>query len=97
MKLFSKSLLVGVAALALSPTSASALPRDCDERCLSTTPCWVVCALPWNTTVVTCGEWFEEWEAGTCAAGAREDIEEELMSIEREEQANASFECTEQQ
>jgi len=97
MNLFSKSLLAGLAALALAPSSASALPPDCDDQCQDTPPCWLVCTVPGGRRIITCGEWFEDWSVGTCTA-AREDIEEALVSMEQEEEAaNASFECTEQQ
>lgn len=95
MKLFSKSLLAGLAALALAPASASALPPDCDYQCTETPACWLVCTVPWGSRVITCGEWYEDWGGEACTA-AREDIEESLVSMD-EEEANASFECTEQQ
>lgn len=96
MNLVSKSLLAGLAALALVPASASALPPDCDDQCTDSPPCWLVCTVPGGRRIITCGEWYEDWGGQACGA-AREDIEQELMSIELEEEANASFECTAQQ
>ncbi|NTX01027.1 hypothetical protein [Myxococcus sp. CA040A] len=83
MKLLSKSLFAGVAALVLAPLSASALPPDCSQdRCNESTPCWLVCAIPWSMQVVTCEEWVTEWEYGTCGGAALGTEEEELSSSE---------------
>lgn len=77
----SKMLLAG-AALLLTPLTASALPEDCDVACEPTTPCWVRCALPWNTTIVTCGVWVEEYSVGTCGQTLDAPAEEARAAVE---------------
>ncbi|MCP3102652.1 hypothetical protein LZ198_27630 [Myxococcus sp. K15C18031901] len=82
MNPFSKKLLLAGAALLLTPLTASALPEDCDTACEPTTPCWVRCALPWNTTIVTCGVWVEEYSVGTCGETLTAPSEEPRASVE---------------
>ncbi|WP_164016381.1 hypothetical protein [Pyxidicoccus trucidator] len=97
MNLFAKTLLAGAAALVLAPMSALALPPDCSqERCNASTPCWIVCALPWSMQVVTCEEWVTEYEWGTCASDARDTDEDELSSAFRQDDStHAESVCSE--
>ncbi|MFP2958189.1 hypothetical protein ACLEPN_10210 [Myxococcus sp. 1LA] len=81
MNLLSKMLFVSAAAaLTLAPMSASALPPDCDVQCVDTPPCWLVCAIPWGSRVITCEQWFNDYEFGTCTPDAQPPSEEEELS-----------------
>lgn len=96
MKRISKSLF---AVLALAPLSALALPPDCDVRCVSPTPCRIVCALPWSMKVVTCGVWVSDYDPGaSCGPSATGEAreEEQLFSSEDADELDASWECSEQ-
>ncbi|MCK8502904.1 MULTISPECIES: hypothetical protein [Myxococcus] len=96
MKRISKVLF---AALALAPLSALALPQDCDVRCVSSTPCRIVCAIPWSMQVVTCGVWVADYDPGAaCAPGLTAETPEEaqLFSSEEADEVDASWECSEQ-
>ncbi|RYZ42028.1 MAG: hypothetical protein EOO71_09840 [Myxococcaceae bacterium] len=55
MKLISKTLLAGAAALLLAPMSAVAAPRDCGEVCKPTGSCNWLCDN--GGDVITCGEY----------------------------------------
>ncbi|WP_426755602.1 hypothetical protein [Myxococcus sp. Y35] len=79
MNLLAKTLLTSVAAtLTLAPFSASALPPDCDVQCTDNPPCWLVCAVPWGMRVITCEQWFNDYElGGTCSPDAQPSSEEE--------------------
>ncbi|MBZ4414723.1 hypothetical protein K8640_41565 [Myxococcus sp. XM-1-1-1] len=95
MNRISKSLF---AALALAPLSALALPPDCDVRCVATTPCRIVCAIPWTMQVVSCGVWVEDYDPGAaCAPGLTAEAgEEPLFSSEETDEVDAAWECSEQ-
>ncbi|AGC44070.1 hypothetical protein MYSTI_02754 [Myxococcus stipitatus DSM 14675] len=93
MKLISKSLFAGVAALVLSPLSASALPPDCDEICWELEACNTTCAVPWTTRIINCGIWEDQYhQPGSCQPSLSEGGEEELMSSGPVEDVNASWE-----
>jgi len=94
MKLISKSLFAGVAALVLAPLSALALPPDCDEICVESEPCDTTCAVPFTSRIINCGIWQDLYHhPGTCTSTLAEGSEEELMSSE---DADASWERSEQ-
>ena len=89
-----KPLGTALAIFALMPTSASALPQDCDEVCNCTSSCDKVCTLRGGRTVITCGIWELNGCADICFSKAPETLSEEE---EGQDSKNAELVCREPQ
>ena len=59
---------VALAALALVPVTAVALPQDCDVVCECDAPTSQVCAVPGGRKVITCNTWCGFYMAAPEAA-----------------------------
>lgn len=49
-------LAASILLLALTTSTAMALPRQCDEICTPSSPPWLVCAV--GSIVINCGTWW---------------------------------------
>lgn len=70
-----KSSLAIIAAAVLVPTTASALPPDCDVSCDCYEPCTTKCTLPGTNKIITCGSTLYDWYlcVDRCAVAPPED------------------------